>query len=1353
MKEDGTPEYRYNHHLIGTSAPIKDNANRVTNGSFEFGLSNDGWSLISVDSFGSYSRVTAESILDNYSAKISSTSEEETYLQQMITLDAGVYTLSGFVFNETLNNEVFLSVNGHSYGGVVSKVVNNQEWVENKVRFVVEENNTNVYIRLNNNSTGAAYFDGVQVYEGFGENIPNLLENPSFEDIESNWIPGWEDTTTGEVELVSSGFPTESYLDFLGSNAIKIYGNPVQGRSYEIDSTNGQRINISSDVFTVGGWALTEGTPVSKSDADAYNRFFRIKVGMYDVNDSQVGDYLYVDFDSTIDGWQFNNSSFEVETGTSYLRLWVEYQGEGYVLFDNLSVYNGTLYTRYFYSEDTSGAPEVIIVEPSGDETVYTYDSSDTYSNVPMMISADGETTTISKDSKNNIQTITNDNVTTEFSSNDDGVTTGLSLESGATEYMSFSTTTLSTGFGQYTQSFTDEFGAKTKFYDDMVTGLLEAIENSEGIHTKYVYDDYGNIERVEITDDYTSSTSNVFGYTVYGYDTEGRINKIWLDYDENPNMYYEIVYDSSGRMDKVKIGTTILMDYDYKSKPYGYETNLVEKQTYGNLDEMSFSYDTRDRLESISFKESNETNEKLLYKYLYDEQDRISVKEEYDPNDSETVVNRVYYGYDISGRITRIYDEKGNDYVYGYDIDGNLSTLDITVDNDIEHKTTYSYGDSDRTELVSVVNINGVNVRQDYIYSTDDALERLNDIQTTYGTDLIIEKNFLYDGYTDRIDTITYDLTTASGADVKYEYTYYDNGNIRYVRYYSDNMSTPKTFHGYSYDELDQLEYVKSRDYSVGDTTFTDTNNTKFYYYDDRGNIIETKTFLFTQMDTFTPSNVTTNLQNYGLEPAEVFHSNGTHYTVPVQLNLNDNFDPLVDMDYTFLHEPSQTDITGYMSNQLCTSNLNTSIENNYYVQCEVYDDWGDFYFTFQIKIIVGNPVSGPRTPIESMSYTYDQDWIDLLTSYDIIKDGTTYRTEIEYEDADGNATYDPQGTPKVIREYEDTTLVRLIELSWSGRDLTTYKVYGDELKTNHISTLTFKYNDEGIRTSKSYEDIADPTKDYTVEYTLIDDRVIYETDGDYGIFYTYDENGIIISFNYDSDVTDQVDGQEYFYIRNLQGDVTAITDSSGAIVVEYKYDSFGNIVDTSVGSGYEEILEHNSYTYRGYRQDKETNWYYLQSRYYNAETGRFINSDVYIGTEGLPQSTNIFAYTFNNPINYIDPNGDWGFTIRINWKTSTVANIIDIAIAAAGLIAAVGSFTVLVKLIKAGRKMIYTKIKKALISAGLAIATSLLNTAFSVINLFSDLSSLGGLVAHGLDYMDGSYDGRIKYRIKIGR
>ncbi|RJX23864.1 MAG: DNRLRE domain-containing protein [Acholeplasma sp.] len=1233
VNEDGSPNYRYNHRMIGSSVPVQENGNLILNGGFEFDLSSqyDGWNLIQTSGSGSsYLRVSSSCMIDDRCASLTNPISSESRLTQTIILDAGIYTFSAYVKNSTGSEDVYLDVVGESYGGITTPVDNDSTWTLNRVLFVIEEDDTSVTLSLINEGNGASYFDGVQLYKGFGDTIPNLIENPSFEYAEGSWIPGWEPLSSN-IARVTNTYDDAVLSSILGAYGIRITGDGTVSRSYEIDSqnaTNGQVIEVGSPIVTVSGWSKSDGTPISKSDSDPYDRFYRIKVAMYDVNDTQLGTYLYVDFDPSIEGWQYNNASFEVVTGTSYLRVWVEYQGEGNVYFDNIAVHNGSLYTKYYFDENISGAPETTVIEPSGIETVYTYDSKDTYSDVPMFISSDGEVTAISKDMYNKINSITSNNLSMNMSANGDGVTIGLSIVNGSTEYFSMSSTMSSTGFNQYSSSFTDEFGNTTSYYNDTLNGMLEAIEEANQVQTHYIYDDYGNLERVEVTDDYTNSSSEIYGYTVYGYDPQGRINKIWLDYDENQNVYYEIIYDAIGNIDKVLIGTTVLMDYDY-TPISGYKTDLVSLQKYGNLDEMSFSYDDKHRLETISFKESSESIPNMLYRFEYDNEDRLAVKVIYDPTNSSIIDNREYYSYDISGRISRIFDEMGNDYEYAYTDKGQLENISIRVDGSLEQSNAFTYGDKGRLELIEYININDVAVSKDYIYSSADALERLQDVQLKYNSTIISTQGVLYVGYTDRVQSITYDIGTQSGDEIKYEYTYDSLGNISTVKYYKTNLVSPKTLHTYVYDELNQLIIVHSRDYSVSTSTFTSTNNTKYYYYDQRGNIDATKTFLYGQEDITTPVQPSFYLRNTGTYSAIMYY-NGTQDYQDIY-NLNVGQTPNLSFVY---YDSMWQDFPISLTTTMTFNNLDTSTPGYYYRQYRATNG-SSYILDFRIVFKVGNPVPTATTPQESMTYAYDDTWIDLLESYDIIRGGTTYTTEIVYE---GN---DTQGTPSIIREYENATLSRVIELSWSGRDLTSYKVYSDLAMQNHISTLLFTYNDEGIRTSKTFIDVMNSANSYSIDYTLLDGRVIYETDGEYGIYYTYDETGTLVSFNYDSNVATSSDGAEYFYLRNLQGDITAIVDSTGAIVVEYTYNAYGNILDTDVVSGYEDIAEHNSYTYRGYRRDQETGWYYLQSRYYVSETGRFLNSDVVLGIEGNALSNNLFSYTQNNPINFIDPSG----------------------------------------------------------------------------------------------------------------
>ena len=113
----------------------------------------------------------------------------------------------------------------------------------------------------------------------------------------------------------------------------------------------------------------------------------------------------------------------------------------------------------------------------------------------------------------------------------------------------------------------------------------------------------------------------------------------------------------------------------------------------------------------------------------------------------------------------------------------------------------------------------------------------------------------------------------------------------------------------------------------------------------------------------------------------------------------------------------------------------------------------------------------------------------------------------------------------------------------------------------------------------------------------------------------------------------------QNNFYITNLQGDVIELRDMSGSVVVKYKYDAWGNIFYQSPGT----LADINPYRYRGYRYDVETGYYYLQSRYYNPQIGRFISADGLVGETGNLLTQNMYAYSFNNPVMYSDISGEF--------------------------------------------------------------------------------------------------------------
>ena len=122
----------------------------------------------------------------------------------------------------------------------------------------------------------------------------------------------------------------------------------------------------------------------------------------------------------------------------------------------------------------------------------------------------------------------------------------------------------------------------------------------------------------------------------------------------------------------------------------------------------------------------------------------------------------------------------------------------------------------------------------------------------------------------------------------------------------------------------------------------------------------------------------------------------------------------------------------------------------------------------------------------------------------------------------------------------------------------------------------------------------------------------------------------------------------------RNADGIRTKKVGSStveyvldGTKVVTYNYDAWGNLISSSFASGYSTLPDLNPFRYRGYYYDIETGFYYLQSRYYDPATGRFLNADIHINANGDLQGFNMYAYCSNNPIMYVDYTGEMGIAI----------------------------------------------------------------------------------------------------------
>jgi len=131
-------------------------------------------------------------------------------------------------------------------------------------------------------------------------------------------------------------------------------------------------------------------------------------------------------------------------------------------------------------------------------------------------------------------------------------------------------------------------------------------------------------------------------------------------------------------------------------------------------------------------------------------------------------------------------------------------------------------------------------------------------------------------------------------------------------------------------------------------------------------------------------------------------------------------------------------------------------------------------------------------------------------------------------------------------------------------------------------------------------------------------------------------EESGRITAHNtYSINLIGRTVGEEgYYYFYNAHGDVVKLIGLQNEEEILYRYDAFGTLVEVTGDAD-------NSITYAGYQYDKESGLYYLNARYYDSTTARFLTEDTYAGKANDPLSLHRYTYCANNPLRYTDPDG----------------------------------------------------------------------------------------------------------------
>jgi RHS repeat-associated protein len=477
---------------------------------------------------------------------------------------------------------------------------------------------------------------------------------------------------------------------------------------------------------------------------------------------------------------------------------------------------------------------------------------------------------------------------------------------------------------------------------------------------------------------------------------------------------------------------------------------------------------------------------------------------------------------------------------------------------------------------------------------------------------------------------------------DQTIHYEYDADGNVTSVNYIKNGVTTSAFSHGVLNGNLidtDNINGTVTTHYTSGVNEICDSDTDPIYTYYN-GGIYDTSNGEGQQfLEEFYPNDTTLNYITQHFSSLDVFHADSGNSTIYKNYNRTDdrlnastvnlnskNGTQLMSTAYSYDGDKvsSMSNTIGTVTTAYCYQYINEQISkitiggddvdyiydtNNQLIR--VNDETLNKTFTYSYNSR-GNKTSksiyayttdpNPGTPISTDSYAYgDSSWPDKLTSYK------------------GQAiSYDNIGNPISYKGYAMTWI--------AGRML-------DSMENSNYK-YSFNYDENGIRTRKTAYNKSTQTIDKVVNYTTIDGRITSQSDGTNALYFHYDNDNQLAGV--------MINGTEYVYAKNLQGDVVSLVDTSGNIVVNYSYNPWGE-VESITGSLASTIGQINPMRYRGYYQDSETGLYYLQTRYYDPDTCRFINADTtdILGVDNSRNGLVLFTYCNNNPIMGYDPMG----------------------------------------------------------------------------------------------------------------
>ena len=640
------------------------------------------------------------------------------------------------------------------------------------------------------------------------------------------------------------------------------------------------------------------------------------------------------------------------------------------------------------------------------------------------------------------------------------------------------------------------------------------------------------------------------------------------------------------------------------------------------------------------------------------------------------TTYATTYTYNNYKGTLTSVTDANGNETQYSYNDDTDRMTIVEAIDSankDNNSKVTYIYNKvgqlasisspGDKTKYYFEYDNWGKNTKvkvgsQELVSNEYEPNNGLLKTQS-YGNNFYVTHNY------DSLDRESSRVYNDGNSDVaKYYWTYNADGNLAR---YSENGNRVLT---YLYDDIGRLLQVSGNDGSYVKTSYDKFDKSTNLHYKFNGQRRDVY-FFYDKKDNL---------------PESVQFGTGSAYTVT---NLYDGLTRIYEKDYTLVGSTSGSELKAVYSYKPFDSKVPNrttgTIQGINYTFTDgglrTYDRWYTYDHAGNI-LTEGVWKTNAEKPVYE-TYTYDaknqlvkHDSVTLNATftytYDVAgniksktiynkEDGTTSTIDYTYGNSNWKDELTAYGNENI--EYDtigNPTLYRGWTMGWEGRQLKSAGKNG--------TNLSFTYDSEGIRTSKTVGST-------TTKYLLNGTQILAQTTNGKTLSFFYDQQGNRVAM---------ADGNNhfYYYIYNVQGDVIALADAStGKLAATYTYDAWGKIVKIN-GENPEDVASTNianinPFRYRGYYYDTETGFYYVSSRYYDPEIGRWINADDAIaGVGGDIRGYNLFAYCMNDPVNMSDHTGHWPQWIKnaasavvnaVKKAVTVVANTVKSAVSSA--------------------------------------------------------------------------------------